>query len=206
MRPFARVSLTVPPSIADELNDYLRLSGSKLSPVEVLGQAVRNWIAEDRDLHSRRDEPARGYQWKTLFLPEATELSMVCGDRTYFARVLGNDIIFEGHRVSPRGMTLAIAGEGRNAWRDLRIRMPGERGWKRASACRAALARKASAPASTPSAADGIAAAAAAMNDALRTALALVEHGNLQASRPLERRAQHQRRDSDVPGETRPSE
>lgn len=200
MRPFAGRGLEVPKSIEDALTAYLRLAGSKLSPAEALGQAVKTWIAHEREIHPDRVESVRGYQWKTLFLPESTELSMVYGDQTYHARVVANDIMFEGRSVSPRGMTLAIAGEGRNAWRDLRIRLPGERGWKRASACRAALARIPSTPAHMPAASDSIAAAAAAMTDALRTALTLVEHAHAQASRPVERRVERQRRDGDLLG------
>ena len=69
---------------------------------------------------------AQGYQWKTLFLPSGTELRMSTREATHHARVEGDDIIFHGRRVSPRGMTLAIAGDGRNAWRDLWLRLPGQ--------------------------------------------------------------------------------
>ena len=92
---------------------------------------------------------------------------------TYTAQVVGDDIVFDGRRVSPRGMTVAIAGDGRNAWRDLSIRLPGERGWRSASRCRRDAQRAAQTPA--PSPAQSMQAAAEAMSDALQTALALVE-------------------------------
>jgi hypothetical protein len=60
-----------------------------------------------------------------------------------------------------------------------------------ASACRAAIARK------PPLPSDGTSVAAAAMTDATRTALALVEHAQMQAAKAVER----QRRDSDRMGD-----
>ncbi len=62
---------------------------------------------------------SRGYQWKSLFLPHGTELRMTSSRQSGYARVVGDRIMYEGRSVSPRGLTLAIAGEGRNAWRDL---------------------------------------------------------------------------------------
>ena len=91
MRPFAGRRLEVPFSLLAELNNYLHHSDSKLSPVEVLVQAVRAWIDNDRATQPDRNESARGYQWKSLFLPHSTELSMVCDEQTYVARVVGDD-------------------------------------------------------------------------------------------------------------------
>ncbi len=87
-------------------------------------------------------QQSRGYRWKTLFLPDGTDLRMETARATYYARVEGDQIIFDGRSVSPRGMTLAIAGEGRNAWRDLWLKPPGERFWKQATRCRNELKRE----------------------------------------------------------------
>ena len=76
----------------------------------------------------------RGYQWKCLFLPDSTELRMYCGDDYFYARVVGDAIVYQGQRVSPRQLTMAIAGEGRNAWRDLWLLLPGESAWKHSNA------------------------------------------------------------------------
>lgn len=35
----------------------------------------------------------------------------------------------KGVRVSPRQFTVMVAGEGRNAWRDLWVRLHGENNW-----------------------------------------------------------------------------
>jgi hypothetical protein len=68
--------------------------------------------------------PLRGYQWKDLFLPDTTSLRMTYHEVPYFAKVVDNDIIYRNHPVTPRGMTVAIAGDGRNAWRDLWVNCP----------------------------------------------------------------------------------
>lgn len=115
--------------------------------------------------------PARGYLWKTVFLPHGSQLRMQHAGRTYLAEVQGDQIIFNGTAVSPRGMTLAITGAGRNAWRDLVVRLPGERFWKAASRLRrdskASSAQQLQAP---PTA---LSSAALALADAFVSALAL---------------------------------
>jgi hypothetical protein len=100
----------------NSLAEQLRLSGKKMSPLEALHAAIETWIALDRQARDAASRPARGYQWKSLFLPEGTELRMTCCELARYARVKGEHIVFEGRTVSPRGMTIAIAGEGRNAY------------------------------------------------------------------------------------------
>jgi hypothetical protein len=154
----------------------------------------------------------RGYQWKELFLPDGTELRMHCDDQVHHARVVGDTIVHQGRCVSPRQFTLAIAGDGRNAWRDLSLRLPGATQFRPARLLRrdaqarmnADAARSdsdaggRSAAADRRSPADTIAAAAQAMSEALRTALALVEHSNAQSLPKYERRVRVHGRASDV--------
>jgi hypothetical protein len=142
----------------------------------------------------------RGYQWKELFLPDGTDVRMRCGGDVHHARVCGDSILYQGRRVSPRQLTLVIAGDGRNAWRDLALRLPGEKRFQPASLLRhrARAAIKEGGPATPESPSATIAAAAASMSEALRTALQLVEHSNAQSLPRLERRAQSHRRATDV--------
>lgn len=164
---------------------------------------------------------SRGYQWKELFLPDGTQLRMQSDGDVHHARVEGDRIVFEGKHVSPRQLTLAIAGNGRNAWRDLMLRLPGELHFRPATVHRrvaqarirvdaesgvgavvAGGAAGSEAPALRAgrrgSPAETIAAAAQAMSDALRTALALVEHSNAQSLPKYERRVDFHRRAADV--------
>lgn len=199
MRHDARGGLQVPPTLANSLAEQLRRSGKLMSPTEALSAAIETWIALERQASEVAGGPTRGYQWKALFLPEGTELRMTCCDMARYARVEGEHIVFEGRNISPRGMTLAIAGEGRNAWRDLWLRLPGERFWKQAQTCRRQSERIQHQPVSTAD--DAMAATAAAMTDALRAALMLADLAKQQASAPAERRVQQLRRSSDVLGD-----
>jgi hypothetical protein len=96
--------------------------------------------------------------------------------------------------VSPRFFTQLVAPGVRNAWRDLWVRLPGTRAWKRALALRKELEKSAG----PQSPADTINAAAACMSDALKTALTLVEQSNAQSVRKFERRLERHRRESDL--------
>lgn len=196
------------------LDAHLRENASALSLTDAVALAIRAWLADnadavamsehaqsvDVDVDADTDSSSRGYQWKELFLPEGTALRMRCGDEVHHARVTGDAIVYRGRRVSPRQLTLAIAGDGRNAWRDLSLRRPGEEHFRPACVLRrmakvgveSRLGSERESPAAT------IAAAAASMSEALRTALILVEHCNAQTVPKFERRVDKHRRGADV--------
>ncbi|UUZ49418.1 hypothetical protein LP420_03580 [Massilia sp. B-10] len=118
MSPDARQADQYRTPLRRELADYLSVSGSRLSMAEAAGLAVRAWIAADRAGSEERAgsgdgslPAARGYLWKTVFLPHATVLRMLHEGQSHLAEVVGDHIIHRGVSVSPRGMTLAIAGE-----------------------------------------------------------------------------------------------
>jgi hypothetical protein len=221
----AACPLAVNPTTLAALSEYLRDSGSTLSLSEAATLAIGAWLAaeNDRDLAAAGWASAPrpgtagaggyGYQWKELFLPDGTELRMSSDGEVHHARVTGDAIVYQGRRVSPREFTRAIAGDGRNAWRDLSVRLPGEKHFRPAALLRrnvqvqiAAAAHSgigpegggAAAGAKARSPADTIAAAAQAMSEALRAAPALVEHCNAQSLRKYERRVEYHRRASDV--------
>lgn len=190
------------------LGAHLRDNASALSLTDAVALAIRAWLADNAGADASfepaqsadDDSASRGYQWKELFLPEGTELRMRCGDAVHHARVTGDAIVYRGRRVSPRQLTLAIAGDGRNAWRDLSLRLAGEGHFRPACVLRrmakvgveSQLASGRESPAAT------IAAAAASMSEALRTALTLVEHCNAQTVPKFERRVDKHRRGADV--------
>jgi hypothetical protein len=218
--------ITVDTDTLTDLRTYLHGVGSDLSLHEVASQAIRAWLAGQAapsDAGPFNPDPndaggastatvarasgARGYQWKELFLPEGTDVRMSYKAEVYQARVTGDAIMYQGLGVSPRQLTIAIAGDGRNAWRDLSLRLPGEKHFRPACLLRRNLRakldgqRKAGCDPATESPAAAIAAAAASMSEALRTALALVEHSNAQAVPKYERRGDRHRRAADVMGE-----
>jgi hypothetical protein len=216
----AALLLPVDPDTLVALSSHLRDTGSEHSLLGAASLAIRAWIVADSaptDAKGSRPGPAaaaapatthcaaRGYQWKELFLPDGTDMRMQFEGETYHARVIGDAIVYEGRRVSPRQLTMAIAGDGRNAWRDLSIRLPGEQHFRpacllrRNQQARIKVEFEAGGAAPAPeSPAAAIAAAAASMSEALRTALILVEHSNAQSLPQYERRVDNKRRANDV--------
>lgn len=189
--------LAPPTAALRRLAEFLEESNSSLKPQDVAAQAINQWIATARgQFPELAVTPSRGYQWKSLFLPEGSELRMRYGDQSYHARVEGDAIVYQGQSVSPRQMAVAVAGEGRNAWRELWILLAGETKWKPASLLRRESEQRA--PAKTVSPMEAMAAAAACMTETLQTALALVEHAKAQALPDYERRIERHRRAHDV--------
>lgn len=191
-----RETIAVPPATLLALHEYLQLTDSKLSLQQAVVLAIREWLSNSGE-SATGDQAAllRGYQWKSLFLPHDTRLRMIYKDTSYYAQVVGDAIVYQGHAVSPRGFTMTIAGAGRNAWRDVFLRFPESRRWKRANICRIEQKKLAERPA--PSPVETMTAAAAAMSDALKSALMLVERTNAESVSKFERRLAPTRRDAD---------
>jgi hypothetical protein len=194
----ARQEFLAPPTTAlRRLAEFLRESGSSLKPTEVAAQAINQWIATAKGQYpSLAATPTRGYQWKTLFLPEGSELRMRYRGHCYHARVEGDAIVYGGRCVSPRQMAIAIAGDGHNAWREFSILLPGEISWKPASLLRRESEQQP--PVKTVSPEEAMTAAAACMTETLKTALALVERIATQAVPQCERRVERHRRAQDL--------
>ncbi len=208
--------LPVDPDKLIALSTHLRDTGSELSLLDAASLAIHCWIvagSAPAGVTGSRPGPAapaaahcaaRGYQWKELFLPDGTDIRMHCEGETYHACVTGDAIVYHGRRVSPRQLTIAIAGDGRNAWRDLSLRLPGEKHFRpacllrRNQQARIKAEFEAGGPPAPESPAAAIAAAAASMSEALRTALVLVEHSNAQSLPKYERRVENKRRANDV--------
>ena len=175
-----------------QLKTFLRESGSPLSVTEALVAAVRLWIERAQSAA----QPARGYQWKLLFLPEGTLARMHHAERWHLAKVVGDELIYQGEAVSPHQMAQEVAGDGRNAWRVLWLRFPGEKTWSNADLLRSRLQKRADKPAPTPL--EAMSAAAETMSNALNAALVLIEHVELQSRNTLERRLSKTRRETDL--------
>jgi hypothetical protein len=120
---------------------------------------------------------------------------MSYGGQSCYARVSGDAIWYQGQRVSPRQMTIAIAGDGHNAWRALWIRLPSDTRWRPASLLRRQAGQAVPVEPVSPLAA--MTAAAACMSETMKTALALVDHAANLALPQYERRSDHARRASD---------
>jgi hypothetical protein len=132
--------VSVPVKTADflKLADFLRAQGSDLDPVEAVSIAIHYWI-ENASWKPDLLPPGtaamggRGYTWKNkeshLFLPHDTVIRMQYRKGNFYAKVVADDIIYDGKSFSPAALANKIAGSSRNAWRDLWIKKPGMKDW-----------------------------------------------------------------------------
>ncbi|QGZ38209.1 hypothetical protein IP92_01493 [Pseudoduganella flava] len=120
------------------LEFYLMDSRPGVKPELFVAELVKRWLAvENERLALRRDGPAlRGFQWKNLFLPEGTNLRTSYGDEVVFAKVRADRILSDdGAALTPSQFANQRA-KGRNAWRFVWLRFPGNERWVRADDCR----------------------------------------------------------------------
>lgn len=125
------ISLPISTATFLKLADYLRDYGDERSASQIATMAIDAWLAVAKG-ESSFVPSVRGYQWKNLFLPERTEVRMLCGETYAYANVVGDQLVFDGHAISPSQFASLIGGLRRSAWRDLWLRLPGTRQWKKA--------------------------------------------------------------------------
>lgn len=181
----------VPPSVWAELADFLDRSGTPLTLEQAASHAIRQWIKAQQQTVSA----GQGYQWKCLFLPSGSRLRMHYDGQVFYAQVSGEELHFQGRPVSPRQMTMAIAGAGRNAWLDLWVQLPHEQSWTQAAKLRSIQQKNLQTRPASP--AETMQIAAEGMREALQAALALVDHIKRNAQQQVERRVPKHRRQED---------
>lgn len=179
------VSVQISSALFLELANYLQEYGDSRDPAEVVEAALSAWLAVAR---GEQEAPLRGYQWKRLFLPEGTELKVSCCGSIAVAHVVGNAVVYRDVPMTPNRFAAEVAGSARNAWRDVWLRLPGQRYWRNAAFVREEqlrVARPAAPPTfqrHEPSAAPAI------MAQSLRNALALIEKASTCRHGKMERR------------------
>jgi hypothetical protein len=171
------MSLQVDTDTLLKLIGRLRIRGGSQDLSEAINSAIELWLSEQAKLPAGCDPASlRGYQWKSLFLPDGTVLRSWSYGENNYARVEGDLIIHEGKAVSPNQFAQSFARTTRNAWTDLYIRRPEDKQFKLACRLRQELAEQAKRPQeSTP-------ATAPAIPDA--TVLALIAALQMQAQTP----------------------
>ena len=122
----------------------LKARGGKQDVSAVINDAIELWMREQSKLNMNGDPASiRGYQWKSLFLPEGTQLrSWSYGEHNY-ALVVGDQILHNGKSVSPNQFAQSFARSTRNAWTDLYVRRPEDKQFKIAQRLRTELAQQA---------------------------------------------------------------
>jgi len=63
-------------------------------------------------------------------------MRMQCKGGTYYAKVEGHEVMYEGRSVSPGSWVNGVAKSSRNAWRDTWIKRPGSNDWTLAATLR----------------------------------------------------------------------
>jgi hypothetical protein len=139
---FATTVLTLRGPTREAVLALLKAKGDARSLEAVVDEALHAWLqkATCEDPQAAH-AAARGYQWKSLFLPDGTLVRFDYCRETYQAEVRGNNIIYQGRAYSPRQLLLHITGTVRNAWRELWLRSPGDARWHLADTRRRILRR-----------------------------------------------------------------
>jgi hypothetical protein len=109
-----------------------------VKPDTFIAELVKHWLKIDMErVALRRDGGAmRGFQWKNIFLPEGTNMRTSYHQTTEFAKVVGDRILSDdGESLTPSLFANRHA-KGRNAWRFIWLRFPGNDYWVRAIDCR----------------------------------------------------------------------
>ncbi|MYM36984.1 hypothetical protein GTP38_21895 [Duganella sp. FT94W] len=152
------VSVQVDADVMLRLISHLKVRGGAQDVCEAVSGAVGLWLREQSQLPFGCDPASvRGYQWKSLFLPEGTEIrSWSYGEHNY-ARVVGDDLIHKGKSVTPNAFAQSCARSMRNAWKDLSVRRPQDKQFKMAHRLRLRLelAEQARQPQTIPAAKAG---------------------------------------------------
>lgn len=192
-----------PTAALRHLSAFLQEIKSELTVEQAATIAINQWITAARGQPANIGlPPMRGYQWKSLFLPEGSGLRMYLDGQFHYAQVDGDKLLYQGRAVTPHSFTTACGGRCRNAWRDVWVLLPGERQWQPASElrriCEQELARRQLAPTEAASPVEAVRAAAECMSQALQAALAMVEYSRDQAAAQVERRVIRARRADDA--------
>jgi hypothetical protein len=126
-------------AVSQELYQQLELASIKSG----FEKEVWEFAAEALDQWTRRHNPdallmpaTRGYQWKSVFLPEGTLLRTVFGGKNHHCMVEADQILYQGAAISPSGFVNAVGGMRRNAWRCIWILFPNTLEWKLAETLR----------------------------------------------------------------------
>jgi hypothetical protein len=137
------MNLHIDTEVLLRLISQLQIRGGSQDLSAAITSAIELWMREQAKL-SKGSDPAnlRGYQWKSLFLPEGTELRSWSYGECNHARVVGDEIIHKGKAVTPNQFAQSFARSTRNAWEDLRVRRPEDKQFKQASCLRSELVKQ----------------------------------------------------------------
>ena len=132
--------IRVPDDVLVELGEFTgNFWSDSLAQEPFVIEAIRNYINPSPPAPQQPAAASEaGYQWKQVFLPEGTRLRASFGSQPYFATVVGAEIRYEGHTVSPSCFANLHGSGNRNEWKAVWLRLPGSSEWLLADVCRSA--------------------------------------------------------------------
>lgn len=134
------VTLALPAITLCRLLQYVDAHPTEASAGELAALAIEEWLARG-ELSKAPLIRHRGYQWKSLFLPEGTQLRAWNRTGFAYAEVIGDSIMHQGEPVSPHAFICRCKGISRSAWAEVALLFPHENNWKRADVLRRELDR-----------------------------------------------------------------
>ncbi|MDW7747019.1 hypothetical protein [Halomonas sp.] len=112
----------------DQVEGFLDVNG--LDPSFWTEEGLKAFEEEQAPNSHAYGDPSRGFQWKTLFLPNGAEVKMVYKGRTYHGVISHERVTDQDGSFTPAEWARKVANyTARNAWRDIWIRKPGQAEW-----------------------------------------------------------------------------
>jgi hypothetical protein len=123
--------------ILDFLNLEFHLMETRpgVKPETFVTELVQRWLKVEMERLSLRKNgrATRGFQWKNIFLPDGTALRTSYHDSVEFAKVTGEHIVTDDGASLTPSLFANRHTKGRNAWRFVWLRFPGDDYWTRAA-------------------------------------------------------------------------
>lgn len=130
-------SISVPVSTALflDLTKFLSEISSQKDPVDVVEEAISYWMdnaswkGDDMRGFPFEEEEKVGYMWKSIFLPEKTQIEVRHKGKVYSAIVREQSPYYEGKPTTPAQLVNAVSGTSLNAWLYVWIKRPEDKAW-----------------------------------------------------------------------------
>lgn len=133
--PNPHMALPISVELYQQLASASVNSGFSQEIWEIGAAAIREWMVRNNP-DSFEMPSLSGYQWKQVFLPTGTLLRTIFDGKNFHCRVDGDEIVYDGKKVSPSGFVNAVGGVRRNAWKAVWVLFPNSSTWKSAASLR----------------------------------------------------------------------
>jgi hypothetical protein len=145
MEYVAKRSVSLPTAEMLELEFHLMDVQPGIKLEDFLTDLATRWLKIDKERLALRKNghSIRGVQWKNVFLPDGTTLRTSYLGTIDFAKVAGNRILTEDNDSVTPSLFANRHTKGRNAWRFVWLRFPGDDYWVRADDYRSRMGRMA---------------------------------------------------------------